>query len=117
MTKAELVAAAIAAMNARRAEAEQKRLEELKRDQERNSVELAGILAARPELADYNPNPTPNGIWIELPECWPIRMNAWGGTPEHQSFGIAASVNAYPRNWSHDLAETIEKAHNAFLGN
>jgi hypothetical protein len=117
MSKSELVEDAMAEMRQRREKAAIERDAEAKRMQEEWASDLADILKENPHMEAYTPTVTTSGIWIELPECWPIQMwPSWGGEM-HVTFGVAPRVGMDTVFTGQDLAAIIEKAHDAFLGN
>lgn len=119
MDKKELVEAAIAKMSERREEARREEEERQRIATDRNKEELKRIVGVHPYIADYEPEVTPTGIWIRLPECYPVKVSGWGGRLDELTFGVlnTASLNVAPKRWVNDIAEAIEIAHDAFNGN
>ena len=119
MNKRELVEAAIAKMSERREEARREEEERQRISSDRNTEELKRIVGVHPYIADYEPEATPTGIWIKLPECFPIKVSGWGGRIDELTFGVSvtSSTNVAPKRWGPSLEEAIEVSHNAFNGN
>lgn len=119
MNKKELVESAIAKMSERREEERREEEERRRIDSDRNAEELKRIIGVHPYIADYDPEATPTGIWIMLPECFPIIVSGWGGRLEVLTFGVSMSSAADGRaaKYSKTIEEAIERAHDAFNGN
>jgi hypothetical protein len=119
MNKKELVEAAIAKMNERREEARRNELERQNAMRDRNVEELKRIVGVHTYLVDYAPEATSSGIWITLPECFPIQVSGWGGRVDELTFGVSTSTGRSTEKlqWVHDIQEAIEIAHDAFNGN